>query len=113
MEANAFILMLGGSETSSTALAAATYYLTLCPGVLAKLTAEIFSTVESEADINVHTIQNLPYLSAVMDETLRINPPLPQPSPRVMHQGGDVICGVFVPEGVSVPFLYELWHPDC
>jgi hypothetical protein len=84
MEANAFILMLGGSETSSTALATATYFLTLHPGVLAKLTDEIFSAFQTEEDINVHSIQSLPYLSAVMDETLRINPPVPHPSPIVM-----------------------------
>lgn len=101
MVANAFIIMLGGSETSSTALAAATYFLTLCPATLAKLTTEIFSAFETESEINVHNIQNLPYLTAVMDETLRIHPPLPQSSPRVVHQGGDVICGTFVPEGVS------------
>lgn len=117
MVANAFIIMLGGSETSSTALAAATYFLTLYPGTLAKLTDEIFSAFQTEEDINVHNVQNLPYLTAVMDETLRISPPLPHSSPRVVHKGGDVICGAFVPEDVSILHLKPIMTPgkleDC
>jgi hypothetical protein len=103
MVANAFIIMLGGSETSSTALAGATYYLTRYPEKLAKLKDEVLSAFKTEEDINVHNIQNLPYLTAVMDETLRMSPPLPHASPRIMHKGGDVICGNFIPENVSIP----------
>ncbi|KAH8744430.1 cytochrome P450 monooxygenase [Diaporthe sp. PMI_573] len=105
MVANAFIIMLGGSETSSTALAGATYYLTRYPEKLAKLTDEVLSAFKTEEDINVHNIQNLPYLTAVMDETLRMSPPLPHASPRIMHKGGDVICGNFIPENtlISLP----------
>lgn len=32
-------------------------------------------------------------------------------SPRVVHKGGDVICGVFVPEGVSLPLSGSIMTP--
>ncbi|POS68949.1 cytochrome P450 [Diaporthe helianthi] len=109
--ANAFIIMLGGSETSSTALAAAVYYLLKSPEAFSKLTAEILSAFQTESDINVHNIQNLPYLTAVMEETLRVHPPLPNSSPRLVHEGGRVICGEFIPEGtgVSIPH-WAMYH---
>lgn len=105
MVSNAFLLMLGGSETSATALSAVTYFLTSHPQVLSKLTNEILSSFQTEDDININTVQNLPYMLAVLDETLRLNPPLPHASPRVVHKGGDTFCGFFVPEGVSSLFM--------
>lgn len=108
MVSNAFILMLGGSETSATALAAATYFLTSHPGVLSKLTHEILSSFRTAEDINVNTVQNLPYLLAVLEETLRLHSPLPHSSPRVVHKGGDTFCGYFVPEGVGSLLENEL-----
>lgn len=101
MISNSFLLMLGGSETSATALSAVTYFLTSHPPVLDKLTQEVLSAFKSEDEINVHSVQKLSYLGAVLDETLRLNPPLPHTSPRVVHQGGDGFCGSFVPEGVG------------
>ncbi|KAK1706783.1 hypothetical protein CaCOL14_013284 [Colletotrichum acutatum] len=102
MVSNAFLLMLGGSETSATALSAVTYFLTSHPAVLSKLTHEVFSTFQSEEEININSVQNLPYMLAVLDETLRLNPPLPHSSPRVVHKGGDTFCGFYVPEGTVV-----------
>lgn len=101
MVSNAFLLMLGGSETSATALSAVTYFLTSHPETLSKLTHEVLSTFQTEGEININNVQNLPYMQAVLDETLRLNPPLPHSSPRVVHKGGDIFCGFFVPEGVS------------
>ncbi|KAK7725233.1 hypothetical protein SLS63_008230 [Diaporthe eres] len=111
MVSNAFLLMLGGSETSSTALSAATYFLTSHPEALSKVTHEVLSTFRTEEEINVNTVQNLPYMLAVLDETLRLNPPLPHTTPRVVHKGGDTFCGYFLPEGtvVGIP-QWAMYH---
>ncbi|KXH50180.1 cytochrome P450 [Colletotrichum simmondsii] len=111
MVSNAFLLMLGGSETSATALSAVTYFLTSHPAVLSKLTDEVFSTFKAEEEININSVQNLPYMLAVLDETLRLNPPLPHSSPRVVHEGGDTFCGFFVPEGtvIGIP-QWAMYH---
>lgn len=61
-------LLLAGHETTSIALASAMSRLAQHPEVLAKLRAELAG---AGADDDV---QRLPYLSAVVDETLRIDP---------------------------------------
>ncbi|KAK1671248.1 cytochrome P450 [Colletotrichum godetiae] len=111
MVSNAFLLMLGGSETSATALSAVTYFLTSHPAVLSKLTHEVLSTFQTEEEININSVQNLPYMLAVLDETLRLNPPLPGSSPRVVHRGGDTFNGFFVPEGtvIGIP-QWPMYH---
>ncbi|KAL0937245.1 trichothecene c-15 hydroxylase [Colletotrichum truncatum] len=111
MVSNAFLLMLGGSETSATALSAVTYLLTLHPEVLSKLTKEVFGAFQSEEEICIQTVQKLPYMLAVLDETLRLHPPLPHTSPRVVHKWGDTFCGYFIKEGtiVSIP-QWAMYH---
>jgi cytochrome P450 len=63
-------ILLAGHETTATALAWALYELGRRPDVLAKLRAELEST-RAEADPGL--IVNLPYLSAVCNETLRLH----------------------------------------
>ncbi|KAI8290849.1 Trichothecene C-15 hydroxylase [Colletotrichum sp. SAR 10_98] len=111
MVSNSFLLMLGGSETSATALSAVTFFVTSHPQVMERLTNEILSAFPRDEDIDVHSVQKLPYLLAVLDETLRLNPPLPHTSPRVVRKGGDEFCGYFVPEGtvISIPH-WAMYH---
>lgn len=94
--------MAGGSETSSTALAAITYYLLMNPPTMVKLTSEIRSTFNSESEINMAGIQNLKYTLAVIYEALRMFPPVPGSMRRIVSPGGREIAGHFVPEGTLV-----------
>lgn len=102
IKSNAHILIIGGSETTATLLSGATYYLLQNPAALQKLISEIRGAFGSEDEINYTRTQNLPYLSAVLNESLRIYPPLPQNLRRVVPQGGAMICGQWVPGGTAV-----------
>lgn len=62
-------VLLAGHETTAIALASATQRLLRAPDVLAKLRAEVDGASPAPEDV-----QRLPYLSAVLDETLRIDP---------------------------------------
>jgi cytochrome P450 len=64
-------LLLAGHETSATALAWCIYYLCREPEALAKLRAEL-DALGSEPP--PETLIRLPYLNAVISETLRIEP---------------------------------------
>lgn len=101
LTSNAFLLVLAGSETTATLLSAATFFLATHPASLAKLNDEIRSTFQSEDQIDMLSVQNLKYLSAVLDESMRLYPPAPGGSPRMIGKGGDNILGEFIPEGVS------------
>lgn len=105
---NASLLIIAGSETTATALAGATYLLCTNPEAMSKLATEIRSAFPSENEINLLSVQKLKYLSAVLDEALRMFSPIPGPALRRVKAGGDVFCGHFLPEGVSracfIPF---------
>ena len=77
--------------------------------VYKKLTDEIRSTFQSESDIRlVPTMEKLPYLTACLEENLRIFPPAPIGFLRSVNNGGDIIDGHAIPGGVS--FLSVLEH---
>jgi cytochrome P450 len=99
------ILIIAGSETTASALSGTTNYLLRNPATLAKLAREIRGTYEVEAEINLSTLGKLPYLSAVIEEGLRMAPPVPSGLPRVVPKGGGKICGEWLPEGVRSPCL--------
>lgn len=102
LNSHARTLINAGSETTATALSAATYFLSQNPEPLAKLTAEVRSAFSSEEEIDLLSVQHLSYMLAVLDEALRLYPPAPGGQPRVIAKGGDIILDRYVPEGVSV-----------
>ncbi|KAL1966235.1 hypothetical protein VTN77DRAFT_4787 [Rasamsonia byssochlamydoides] len=95
-------LIIAGSETTATLLSGATFLLLKHPTVLETLTREIRSSFRSEQDINFQSLSHLPYLHAVLEESLRLYPPAPNTFPRTTPTPGEVICGKFVPEKASV-----------
>ncbi|KPM36017.1 Isotrichodermin C-15 hydroxylase [Neonectria ditissima] len=95
---NASLLIIAGSETTATALSGAAYLLATNPEVFTKLANEVRTSFESEDDIDLLSVQKLGYMLAVLNETLRVFPPVPTASPRRVQPGGDTICGKYVPE---------------
>ena len=101
IDTNFLMLTNAGSETTATTLSACTYYLLRNPQVLRRLKEEIRGSFESEQDITVAAANKLPYLLAVLTETLRIHAPAPISFPRFVTPGGATINGRWVPGGVS------------
>lgn len=96
---NARSLIVAGSETTATALSGFSYYVTREPEVYKRLTDEIRSVFGAEKDIDIRTTDALPYLRAVIEETLRVYPPASSTPPRVSP--GAEVDGHFIPKGVS------------
>lgn len=94
---NAPIIIAAGSETTATALSGATYYICQNPRVYSILVQEIRSAFKTKDEITVSRTNELKYLSAVLDETLRLYPPAPTNHPRLVPPGGATIAGKFVP----------------
>ena len=99
---NASLFMIAGTETTATALSGATYYLLRNPDYLQKLTQEIRDAHDSFEEISLDSLQRLKYLHAVLQEGLRMYPPVPSLLPRVAPVGGLVVCGEWVPDGTSL-----------
>lgn len=102
IEANAATFVLAGSETTAALLSGCTYYLLKNPAKYSRLVGEIRSAFRRPGDVSLAEIANLPYLSAVFEESLRVYPPIPTMLPRLVPEGGAIINGQFVPGGVSL-----------
>ena len=98
---NSSTLIIAGSETTASVLSAATWFLLQNPKILAKLTAEIRSSFQSKSEITFENVNNMKYLLACLNETMRIFPAAPTGLARRVPEGGDEIDGRFVPGGVS------------
>ncbi|BCS26853.1 uncharacterized protein APUU_51564S [Aspergillus puulaauensis] len=80
----AILLLVAGSDTTSTALTVIVWHLLANPETMQKLTQEVCDRFDSAAAINYKDLQQLPYLHAVIEEGLRICPPNPGVLPRVV-----------------------------
>lgn len=78
------------------------------PHVYTRLKEEIRNAFKTEADIDLETASSLPYLTACIEENLRIFPPAPIGFLRAIQDGGDIIDGRYIPGGVSAFCLREI-----
>jgi cytochrome P450 len=102
---NSSTLIVAGSETTATILAGVTYLLARNPEVLKKLTDEVRSSFQHESEITVQGVARLPYLLSVLDEALRMYPPVPVSIPRVMNPQGGMVGGHYLPPKVSTFYV--------
>ena len=100
IESTFAILVIAGSETTATTLAGTTNYLIQNPLELERLTAEVRSTFKMKEDITVAALEQLPILTATINEGLRLCNPVPAGIPYVVPKGGAWVCGHFLPEMV-------------
>jgi len=104
MISNASAIVLAGSETSATLLSGCTWLL-LRPENrhrLRRLAEHVRASFASEGEIDLISVGRLDYMLAVIDEALRLYPPVPMQSNRLVRRGGEEIAGGWVPEGVSL-----------
>jgi len=96
----------GGSDTNSVAMVNIIFLLWKHPEVCRKLQSEVDEAVKREGLqrglITHETAKRLPYLLAVIKETMRLIPIVSVQAPRCVPQGGDTIAGYFFREGLTV-----------
>ncbi|KAL5583797.1 hypothetical protein FOVSG1_015148 [Fusarium oxysporum f. sp. vasinfectum] len=108
-------LIIAGSDTSAISLAAAFFYLTRYPHVQSKLAKELKSAFPSVEDIKSGSaLYSCQYLRAFIDETMRMSPPVPADLAREVQEGGIVVDGQYIPEGMKVSTASYCMHhnPD-
>ncbi|KAL4862506.1 cytochrome P450 [Aspergillus spectabilis] len=94
------LMIIPGSDTTSVALAHVFYYLAKHPAAYKKLQSELdkaFPNVGQLADFSNETLRRLPYLEAVINETIRLKPAVPSGQPRQAPPGGLQVDEVWIP----------------
>jgi averantin hydroxylase len=110
MVSNASNLVLAGSETTATLLSGCIYQLSKNPDVLAKATKEIREAYTSDQEIDLFSTYQLKYTLAVLDEAMRIYPPVPTQTNRTVPPGGDTVLGHFLPGGTIISLSQYIAH---
>lgn len=115
LDAEASLLIAAGSDTTSTVLAAAFFYLTLADSadILEFLQKQLRTKFTARSKITCTRIRQDTYLRAVIDEALRLAPAAPSDLPRTITQKpGLEIAGHFIPTGVTVGCAAYVLHHD-
>jgi cytochrome P450 len=110
--------LAAGHETTASAMSWAVYELCKHPDVQQKLREEIRAELDLHGEIDSTKIDRLPYLNAVLNETMRVFPPVPLTLRETANDTS--IQGHFVPKATTVvicPWAIntseQLWGPDA
>ncbi|KAL2266815.1 hypothetical protein VTJ83DRAFT_6167 [Remersonia thermophila] len=109
------LLIIAGSDTTSTAMAATLFYLVRHPDALAKATQEIRAKFSALEDIHQGPqLTSCTYLRACIDEAMRLSPSVGGLLPREVLPGGMTIDGEHIPAGtvVGTPHYTIHHNPD-
>lgn len=100
------VLVVAGSETTGTALSGILGNLLKSPDIMEETAKEIRRSFQNASEICADRVSNLPYLNAVIEEGLRLCPPVALGMPRVVPAGGAEVSGQWLPGGVSPSIHY-------
>ncbi|OJJ08116.1 hypothetical protein ASPVEDRAFT_144252 [Aspergillus versicolor CBS 583.65] len=105
-------LVVAGTDTTSTAVAASIYYLCHHPKVYERAVQEVRSTFQSRAEIGLGPkVNSCTYLRAVIEESMRLSPSAPGPLWRQADAGGATVDGQYIPQGLEAgTCVYAIQH---
>ena len=92
---------VAGQDPVPAALEFTLKQLSICPDVQCHLRSEISRSVPSNEGYCFSALDKLPYLNAVVMESLRLLDNVSSYQTRVVPSGGCLILGAFLPAGVS------------
>jgi cytochrome P450 len=106
----ASILVLSGSEATPILMTAMMWNILATPRVYKRVMQEIRDSgiIKSAADITAANTDKMPYMDAVIQESLRTDTPFATTIPRVVPAGGAMVDGYWLPGGVSP--LFSMAH---
>ncbi|KAF2851805.1 cytochrome P450 [Plenodomus tracheiphilus IPT5] len=123
MQAEAMDVLVAGSDTTATTLATALEEMSRTPSIFEKLKQELSEAgIKTEEDYDLVKLEQLPYLSAVVKESLRYALAVPGRLPRIVPPGIEPLMsdGKLIPVGTtigmsaySMHFNEDLWGPDA
>ncbi|GAB6023835.1 hypothetical protein CHUAL_008576 [Chamberlinius hualienensis] len=108
---NCWLFLLAGFETTATALGYLAHTLSIYPDIQDKVHEEIVNHIKGEP--TYEDINNLPYLDQVINETLRVYPPVVLFLNRIAAENYQ-LNGIQFPKGlkIEIPIYNVHYDPD-
>ncbi|KVH90462.1 cytochrome P450 [Cynara cardunculus var. scolymus] len=107
-------IFLAGSETTSSTIEWALTELLRCPEKMTRAKHELASIIGPNQKFEESSIDNLPYLQAIVKEALRLHPPIPFLVPRKAGRDTDFM-GYHIPKNTQL--FVNAWaigrDPEC
>jgi tryprostatin B 6-hydroxylase len=98
-----FLIITAGSDTTATTLTSIFYLLTKHPKEVTRLRNELLQhATPSKNAISSDKIAHLPHLNGVINEAMRLYPPVPSAIYRKTPPEGITIDGTYIPGGMTV-----------
>lgn len=111
LAADAFLFMVAGTDTTADAVTAAVFNTLYDPEIDARLRDELRRTLPHKNSIpRWAELERLPYLHAIVKESLRLSYGVPGRLPRVVPGRGAVFCGQKIPPGTQVSCSIFVYH---
>ncbi|KAH6904490.1 high nitrogen upregulated cytochrome P450 monooxygenase 2 [Coprinopsis sp. MPI-PUGE-AT-0042] len=112
---NSILTIIAGSDTTASALAVILFFLLRNRECYKRLQDEVDGVYNDDDPAPTpDKFAHLPYLNAVMNEALRVLPPVAssiQRAPKI-GSGGKMIGSMFLPEGTNVSLPPYVYHRD-
>ncbi|RKP28056.1 cytochrome P450 [Syncephalis pseudoplumigaleata] len=109
--AEIILLMIAGTDTTAITLTWTMHFLLEHPEAMQRLLAEIKAAYPDAGTKTEHdTIQSMPYLEAVLRESMRLRPIVPQGLSRVVPEEGLTLGGYYLPAGTLVYSSIQTMH---
>ncbi|KAK6376530.1 hypothetical protein LTS17_007125 [Exophiala oligosperma] len=116
LAADAVLMFLAGTDTTAHALTFGFWEMIKRPGILERLRQELgeakLQLGGSEAVTTLADLENLPYLRAVVKESLRVSMGTSARLPRLVPPQGAVLCGEVIAPGTRVSFSHYVYNND-
>ncbi|KAH8695817.1 benzoate 4-monooxygenase cytochrome P450 [Phaeosphaeriaceae sp. PMI808] len=113
LQADTSLFIAAGSDGVSLAVCALLFHGLQHPQILDKLANEIRDAFPAPEEIRTPKLNQLPYLHACIEESLRVAPPKLGGLPRIVLPGGTKIDGQHVPAGTTVGVSHYVIHRNA
>ncbi|KAH7931071.1 high nitrogen upregulated cytochrome P450 monooxygenase 2 [Leucogyrophana mollusca] len=114
--ANSVLAIIAGSDTTSSVLSNIVYYLISNPTDYARLREEVDLVFRPTETSSVHPelFTEMPFLNAVINEVLRLQPPVPSSLQRapMLGSGGKLVGPHYIKEGTAIQVPPYTLHRD-
>jgi cytochrome P450 len=102
LESDSRLIIVAGSDTTAAALTYTFYHLAKDPSQVETLRKEIKPFQGSDGEFNVKDLQSADHLNGIINEALRLHPPVPSGTLRVTPPEGITVRGTFIPGDTTV-----------